>query len=394
MIFCFALYPFTRGRVQVVLAYDILFCIIFLHTWSCTHCSSCPSVWYFVLHYIPSHVAVHALFMLSQRMVFCFALYPFTRGRARTDQVVLAYGILFCIISLHTWSCTHCSSCPSVWYFVLHYIPSHVVVHALFKLSQRMLFCFALYPFTRGRACTVQVVLAYDIRFCIISIHTWSCTHCSSCPSVWYFVLHYIPSHVVVHALVKLSQRMILCFASYPFTRGRARIVQVVLAYGNLFCIISLHTWSCTHCSCCPSVWHFVLHYIPSHVVVHALLKLSQRMVFCFALYPFTRGRARTVQVVLAYGILFCIISLHTWSCTHCSSCPSVWYFVLHYIPSHVVVNALFELFQRMVFCFALYPFTRGRERTVRVVLAYGILFCIISLHTWSCTHCSSCPSV
>jgi hypothetical protein len=38
-------------------------------------------------------------------------VYPFTRGRARTVQVVLAYGIC------------------------LHYIPSHVVVHALFKFS-------------------------------------------------------------------------------------------------------------------------------------------------------------------------------------------------------------------------------------------------------------------
>ena len=327
-------------------------------------------------------------------MVFCFALYPFTRCRARTVQVVIAYGILFCILSLHTWSCTHCSSCHSVCYFVLHYIPSHVVVHALFKLSQRVLFCFALYPFTRGRARIVQVVLAYDILFCIIFLHTWSCTHCSSCPSVCYFVLHYIPSHVVVHALFKLSQRMIFCFALYSFTRGRARTVQVVLAYGILFCIISLHTWPCTHCSCCPSVWYFVLHYIPSHVVVHALIKLSQRIVFCFALYPFTRGRARTVQVVLAYGILFCIISLHTWSCTHCSSCPSVCYFVLHYIPSHVVVHVLFKLSQRMILGFALYPFTHGRARTVQVVLAYGILFCITSLHTWSYMHWSSCPSV
>ena len=237
-------------------------------------------------------------------MIFCFALYPFTRGRARTVQAVLAYDILLSIISLHTWSCTHCSSCPSVWYFALHYISSHVVVYSLFKLSQRMVFCFALYPFTCGRARTVQVLLAC------------------------YFILHYIPPHVVVHALFKLSQRMIFCFALYPFTRGcartihvvlaygilfciisftrgRARTVQVVLAHGILFCIISLHTWSCTHCSCCPSVWYFVLHYIPSHVVVHALFKLSQRMIFCFALYPFTRGRARTVQVVLAYDILF-----------------------------------------------------------------------------------------
>ena len=191
-------------------------------------------------------------------MIFCFALYPFTRGRARTVQVVLAYGILFCIISLHTWSCTHCSSCPSVWYFVLHYIPSHVVVYALFKLSQRMVFCFALYPFTRGRARTVQVVLAYGILFCIISLHTWSCIHCSSCPSLWYL------------------------FALYPFTCGRARTVQVLLAC------------------------YFILHYIPPHVVVRALFMLSQRMVFCFALYP-----------------------------------------------SHVDVHALFKLSQLMVFCFA-----------------------------------------
>ena len=230
-------------------------------------------------------------------MVFCFALYPFTRGRARPVQVVLACAILFCIISLHTWSCTHCSCCPSVWYF-----------------------------------------------FCIIYLHTWSCTHCSSCPSVWYFVLHYIPSHVVVHcsscpsvwyfvlhyipshvvihALFMLSERMIFCFALYSFSRGRARTVQVVLVYGILICFISLHTWSFTHCSCCPSVCYFV-----------------------FSLYFFSRGRARTVQVVLAYGILFCIISLQTWSWTQCSCCPSVWYFVLHYIPSHVVVQALFKLF-------------------------------------------------
>jgi hypothetical protein len=50
-------------------------------------------------------------------------------------------------------------------------------------------------------------------------------------------------------------------------------------------------------------------------------------VLFYFALHPSTRGRARTVHVVLAYGILFCIIS-----------------------------------------------FTRGRARTVQVVLAYGIL--------------------
>jgi hypothetical protein len=160
MIFCFALYPFTRGRartVQVVLAYGILLCIISLHTWSCIHCSSCPSVWYFVC-IISLHMWSCTHCSSSPSVLFYFALYPSTRGRARTIQVVLAYGILFCIISLHTWLCTHCSCCPSVWYFVLHYI-----------------------------------------------LHTWSCTHCSSCPSLWYFVLHDIPSHVVVHALIKLS---------------------------------------------------------------------------------------------------------------------------------------------------------------------------------------------
>jgi hypothetical protein len=88
-------------------------------------------------------------------MVFCFALYPFTRGRAPTFQVVLACVILFCIISLHT--------------------------------------CCAR---------TVQVVLAYDILFCIISIHTWSCTHFSWCHSVCYFVLHYIYMYTVFDVLI------------------------------------------------------------------------------------------------------------------------------------------------------------------------------------------------
>ena len=195
-----------------------------------------------------------------------------------------------------------------------------------------MVFCFALYPFTRGRAPTVQVFLACAILFCIISLQTWSCTHCSCCPSVWYFfALYTFTRDRALTVQVVLAYGIWFCIISLLTW---SCTVQVVLAYGILFCIISLHTWSCTHCSSCPSVWYFVLHYIPSHVVIHA---------FTRALYSFSR-RARTVQVVLAYGILFYIISLHTCSCRHRSSCPSVCYFVLHYTVSHVVVHAQFML--------------------------------------------------